>query len=234
MQVDARHTSALSDGELINLQQSLSKGKIYRWIQYLVDKHYRNSLLTLDTILSERVTTSVVSLRSACRSLRSLKSLDSLGFPSDVRNYPAGLRGDILTIESSLAVLNRFLDRLVSISSSIEVLLELVSQLKTLRLSLPNAPRISNLLLQLHKLGLDENGLLSQTIEGICKGSDASQVAASISSTWSERVEEVIRIAEPALASSTREFLDATVATYRQSDKTHIQTSGARIRRICA
>ena len=234
VQVDARHTSALSDGELINLQQSLSKGKIYRWIQYLVDKHYRNSLLTLKTILSERVTTSVVSLRSACRSLRSLKSLDSLGFPSDVRNYPAGLRGDILTIESSLAVLNRFLDRLVSISSSIEVLLELVSQLKTLRLSLPNAPRISNLLLQLHKLGLDENGLLSQTIEGICKGSDASQVAASISSTWSERVEEVIRIAEPALASSTREFLDATVATYRQSDKTHIQTSGARIRRICA
>jgi len=144
------------------------------------------------------------------------------------------LRTDISSIESSLAVFNRFLDRLESVNSSIDVLLQLVAQLENLRLSLPNAPKISSLLLQLRQLGLDENGLLAQTMAGICSGSDANQIAASISSAWSERVEELIRIAEPALACSTREFLDATVSTYRRSDKTHIQTSGARIRRICA
>jgi len=232
--VDTRHNSALSDGELLHLQQSLSKGKVFRIIQYLVDKQYRNSLQTLKSELSDGVAASAASLRSACRSLRSLKSLDSFGFPSEVRNYPAGLRSDISTVESSLAVLNRFLDRLESVNSSLEVLSVLVGQLETLRLSLPNAPRISTLLMKLRELGLDENGLLSQVIDDICAGLDASQVSASISSAWSERVEELIRIAEPALASSRRLFLDDTVATYRQSDKTHILTSGARIRRICA
>jgi very-short-patch-repair endonuclease len=234
VKVDTRHKSALGDGELLHLQQSLSKGKLFRLIQYLVDKQYRNSLRTLKSVLSDGVAASAASLRSACRSLRSLMSLDLFGFPSEVRNYPAGLRSDISTVESSLAVLNRFLDRLESVNSSVEVLSDLVAQLETLRLSLPNAPQISTLLQKLRQLGLDENGLLALVIEDICVGSDANQVSASISSAWSERVEELIRIAEPALASSTREFLDATVATYRQSDKTHIQTSGARIRRICA
>jgi very-short-patch-repair endonuclease len=234
MKVDSRHTTALSDGELLNLQKTLSKGKVFRLIQYLVDEQYRNSLRTLKSELSDGVIASAASLRSACRSIRSLKSLDSLGFPKDIRNYPAGLRADISSIESSLAVLNRFLDRLESVNSTVEGLSDLVGQLETLRISLPNAPQISNLLLQLHQLGLDDNGLLSDTIDGICKGLDASQIAASISSAWSERVEELIRIAEPALASSTREFLDATVSVYRKSDRTHIQTSGARIRRICA
>jgi len=234
VKVDNIHNSDLGEDELLYLQKSLSKGKFFRLIQYLVNKQYRNSLRTLKSVLSDGVATSPESLRSACRSLRSLRSLDSFGFPSEVRNYPVGLRSDISTVESSLAVLNRFLDRLESLNSSVEVLSDLVGQFETLRLSLPNAPQIGSLLLKLRQLGLEENGLLSQMIEDICAGSDASQVAASISSAWSERVEEVIRIAEPALASSTREFLDATVATYRQSDKTHIQTSGARIRRICA
>ena len=234
MKVDARYKSALGEDELLRLQQSLSKGKVFRLFQYLFDKQYRNSLRTLKSVLSDGVAASAESLRSACRSLRSLKSLDSFGVPSEVRNYPTSLRSDISTIESSLAVLNRFLDRLESINSSIEVLSDLVVQLETLRRYLPNSPQITSILLELCKLGLEENGLLKQVIDDFCSGSNASQVAASISSVWSKRVEELIRISEPALASSTREFLDATVTSYRQSDKTHIQTSGARIRRLCA
>ena len=234
LRVDVTSSGSLNDSELHDLQQTLSKGKILRLIQFAVNKQYRSSLRTLKSLLVDSIPASASSLRSACRSLRSLKSLDSYGFPRNVRTYPEDLRRDLSSIDSALEVLNRFLDRLESVNSSIQALSGLVTQLEALRLSLPNAPQISSLLLQIRNAGLDENGLLSQVIEDICKGSNPNQVTSSLSSAWSERVEELIRIAEPALASSTREFLDTTVATYRQSDKTHIQTSGARIRRICA
>ncbi len=228
------HANLLDDVSLSHLQQALSKNRFARIVHFLIDKQYRRSLHLLKDILSEGVTASAASLRSACRSLRALKHLESLDFPLDIRNYPSDLRDHISTLESCVTTINRFIDRLESIDSTIDSLAGLVGKLESLRLSLPNVPRISSLLLKLQHLGLQDHGLLEQAIQSIYANRDANHLAASVSRAWSERVEEIIRISDPALASSTRLFLDSTVSTYRRSDKIHIQTSGARIRRICA
>ena len=232
--IEERHANSLDNSSLSDLRQILLRNKFTRIFHFLVDKRYRKSLQVLKSILSNGVPATATTLRSACRSLRALKKLKTLDFPLKIRDYPSDLRHHISILESSVSVINRFVDRLESMDSTIDSLAKLTGQLDSLRLSLPNAPRISRLLLDLQQLGLQDNGLLEQVIDSLCGNQDANHIAASVSYAWSERVEELIRISDPSLASSTRQFLDSTVATYRQSDRIHIQTSGARIRRICA
>jgi very-short-patch-repair endonuclease len=232
--IQERLADSLDNSSLSDLHQILTRNKFTRIVRFLIDREYRRSLQVLKGILSDGVPATATTLRSACRSLRALQQLQSLEFPLNIRDYPSDLRNHISILESSLSIVNRFVDRLESMDSTIDSLVGLIGQIESLRLSLPNAPRISNLLLELQELGLEDHGLLEQVIRSLCGNRDATHIAASVSSVWSARVEELIRISDPALASSTRQFLDSTVATYRQSDRIHIQTSGARIRRICA
>ena len=77
---------------------------------------------------------------------------------------------------------------------------------------------------------LSNNSFLLKKIDGF----PYKTIYQQIISSWSNKVEEIVRIDQEALSTSSREFLDETVETFRKSDATYIDQNGQIIRRIVA
>ena len=103
-----------------------------------------------------------------------------------------------------------------------------------LRLLIPNSPRIQTLVALLRQSGLSDNSLFAQVLQDFSSEEKSSTVHQKVVAAWAERVEEAMRIQCPSLSTSSREYLDRFVSTFRKSDAEHIITNGERIRRITA
>ena len=149
-------------------------------------------------------------------------------------NIPDQFGNIIREIIKESRSLNLFINAPINNYSYIDELKDQLDNLNSLREKLPNSVKITKALNKLEAIGLKRNCLIEQILEDIIDGFSSITIYQQIISSWANKVEEIVRIDQDALAISSREFLDETVETFRKSDATHVEQTGQRIRRMVA
>ena len=207
---------------------------ILRFCQFLFDKEYRSSLSELKPLFLKGVKKDNFNIKDACKTLISKDFFSRNKITINILNIPDNLGNNIREIIKELRGLNLFINSPLNNHSYIDELLDQLDELNSLREKLPNSIKITKALNQLEAIGLKRDCLIEQILEDIINGFSSTTIYQQIISSWANKVEEIVRIDQDALAISSREFLDETVETFRQSDATHIEQTGQRIRRIVA
>ncbi len=232
--LDIARLVEVGDEALSHLIDVLKKNLLIRIIYFLVDSDYRKSLGKIKHSLQKGVKPSAVNLRSASHVVESQQYAESIGMNPLNADCPDELPECINRILKSISSLNRFINDLLGDDSPLSEIRETADNIEEQRLIIPNAPKVERFISQLKEIGLSELGLLQQAISDLCAEKPSAEINAKIVSAWAERVEELIRIQSPALASCTRDYLDQTVDEFRETDQRHIATTGHRIRKITA
>jgi hypothetical protein len=149
-------------------------------------------------------------------------------------SYPSELQSSLDTASKSLASLNQYIEQLLGEQTELLCVESVIDQLESLRLLIPNSPRIQTLVALLRQSGLSDSSLFAQVLQDFSSGGQSSTIHQKVVAAWAERVEEAMRIQCPSLSTSSRDYLDRSVSTFRKSDAEHIITNGERIRRITA
>ena len=207
---------------------------ILRFCQFLFDKEYRSSLSELKSLFLKGVKKDNFNIKDACKTLISKDFFIINKITIDSLNIPDNLGNNIRKIIKESRGLNLFINCPLNNNSYIDELKDQLDELNSLREKLPNSVKITKALNQLEAIGLKRDCLIEQILEDIIDGFSSKTIYQQIISSWANKVEEIVRIDQDALAISSREFLDETVETFRQSDATHIEQTGKRIRRIVA
>ena len=207
---------------------------ILRFCQFLFDKEYRSSLSELKSLFLKGVKKDNFNIKDACKTLISKDFFSRNKITINILNIPDNLGNNIREIIKELRGLNLFINSPLNNHSYIDELKDQLDELNSFREKLPNSIKITKALNQLETIGLKRDSLIEQILEDIIDGFSSTTIYQQIISSWANKVEEIIRINQEALAISSREFLDETVETFRQSDANHIEQTGQRIRRIVA
>jgi len=207
---------------------------ILRFCQFLFDKEYRSSLSELKPLFLKGVKKDNFNIKDACKTLISKDFFSRNKITINILNIPDNLGNNIREIIKELRGLNLFINSPLNNHSYIDELKDQLDELNSFREKLPNSIKITKALNQLETIGLKRDSLIEQILEDIIDGFSSTTIYQQIISSWANKVEEIIRINQEALAISSREFLDETVETFRQSDANHIEQTGQRIRRIVA
>ena len=223
-----------SVAQLKQLKADLAQPFFVRCFKYLFNKGYRDSLAGLKSSLKEGINPSAATLRAACRSMAALSSLHAVGIPAAARDYPGDLRDTLAVFFEALSRLNSLVVDLLPDSCSLQEVEAVLRRFDEIRTQLPNAPDLHRQLKQLKSLVADSEELFEQLVEQLCSGEAPKSISDGVKSRWASCVEETIRIQSPALRNSGRQYLDGNVNDFRSRDAVHIQTSGPRIRRLCA
>ena len=232
--LDDSVSQSISGQELRVLEDELSKNLISRLITFLSNQSYRQSLKLIKQSLRKNVKPSLRNLRLATKTYKSIFSLESKGIPSNLATYPSELQSSLDTANKSLASLNQFIEQLLGEQTEIFLIKSILDHLESIRLLIPNAPRIQTLVSLLRNSGIEDNSLFAQILQDFSSSVKPAVIYQKIIAVWAERVEEAIRIQCPSLSTSSREYLDNSVNAFRASDSKHITTNGERIRRIIA
>jgi very-short-patch-repair endonuclease len=232
--LDSSVFQTISGQELKVLEDELAKNFISRLIVFLSSQSYRQSLKLLKQSLRKTVQPSLRNLRLATRAYKSIFDLESKGIPSSLTTYPSELQSSLDTANKSLAALNQYIEQLLGEQTELLRVESVVDQLQSLRLLIPNSPRIQTLIALLRQSGLSDNSLFAQVLHDFSSDEKSSTIHQKVIAAWAERVEEAIRIQCPSLSTSSREYLDRSVNVFRKSDAEHIISNGERIRRITA
>ena len=207
---------------------------ILRFCQFLFDKEYRFSLSELKPLFLEGVKKDNIKIKDACKTLISKYYLSKNKIPIKNLNIPDQFGNIIREIIKESRSLNLFINAPINNHSYIDELKDQLDNLNSLREKLPNSVKITKALNKLEAFGLKRNCLIEQILEDIIDGFSSITIYQQIISSWANKVEEIVRIDQDALAISSREFLDETVETFRKSDATHVEQTGQRIRRMVA
>jgi len=232
--LDSSIPQTISRQELKVLEDELTKNFIPRLIAFLSSQSYRRSLRLLRQSLRKTVQPSLRNLRLATRAYKSIFDLKSKGIPSGLTTYPSVLHSSLDTANKSLASLNQYIEQLLGGHTDLLHVESVINQLQSLRLIIPNSPRIQTLVALLRQSGLLDNSLFAQILQDFSSDEKSSTIHQKVVAAWAERVEEAIRIQCPSLSTSSREYLDRSVNAFRKSDAKHIISNGERIRRIAA
>jgi len=232
--LDSSISQTISGQELKVLEDELAKNFISRLIAFLSSQSYRQSLRLLKQSLRKTVQPSLCNLRLARRAYKSIFDLKSKGIPSSLTTYPSVLQSSLDTANKSLASLNQYIEQLLGEQTELMRVESVIDQLQSLRLLIPNSPRIQTLVALLRQSGLLDNSLFAQILQDFSSDEKSSTIHQKVVAAWAERVEEAIRIQCPSLSTSSREYLDRSVNAFRKSDAEHIISNGERIRRITA
>lgn len=232
--LDGSVSKSISGQELRVLEDELSKNLISRLIAFLANQSYRQSLKLIKQSLRKTVKPSLRNLRLATKTYKSILSLKSNGIPSNLATYPSELQSSLDTANKSLASLNQYITQLLGERTEIFLIKSILDHLESLRLLIPNSPRIQILVALLLNSGIEVNSIFAQILQDFSSSIKPGVIYQKIIAVWAERVEEAIRIQCPSLSTSSREYLDNSVNAFRASDSKHIITNGDRIRRIIA
>ena len=232
--LDDSVTQSISEQELRVLEDELAKNLVLRLIAFLSNQSYRQSLELIKQSLRKTVQPSLRNLRLATKTYKSIFSLKSKCIPSKLATYPSELQSSLDATNKSLASLNQYIEQLLGAQTEFLLVESVIDQLESLRLQIPNSPRIQTLVALLRQLGLSDNSLFAQVLKDFSSEEKSSTIHQKVVAAWAERVEEAMRIQCPSLSTSSREYLDRSVSTFRKSDAEHIITNGERIRRITA
>jgi very-short-patch-repair endonuclease len=224
----------ISEQELRVLEDELSKNLISRLISFLSSQSYRHSLKLIKQSLRNTVKPSLRNLRLATKAYKSIVAIQSKGIPSRLATYPSELQSSLDAANKSLSSLNQYIDQLLGEQAELLLVESVIDQLESIRLLIPNSPRIQTLVDLLRQSGFSDNSLFAQVLQDFSFEQKSSTIHQKVVAAWAERVEEAIRIQCPSLSTSSREYLDRSVRTFRNSDAEHIITNGERIRRITA
>jgi very-short-patch-repair endonuclease len=232
--LDNSVSQIISEQELRVLEDELSRNLISRLISFLFSQSYRQSLKLIKQSLKKTVKPSLRNLRLATKAYKSIFAIQSKGIPSHLATYPSELQSSLDVANKSLASLNQYVEQLLGEQAELLLVESVIDQLEFLRLLIPNSPRIQTLVALLRQSGLSDNSLFAQVLQDFSSEVKSSTVHQKVVAAWAERVEEAMRIQCPSLSTSSREYLDRFVSTFRKSDAGHIITNGERIRGITA
>lgn len=232
--LDTSKAIKLKEEAIRHLKKVLNRNLLLRILSFLTDADYRQALKSLKNALINQVKPSIENLKNASQAYSSQQYLQSIGLNPSTASCPSELNGCIDSLLESISTLNRYINDLLGEQSNLGELKATLNGIERYRRSIPNAPRVKASLLKLKELGLSEIGLIDKAIKDFVSGEASEVVYKKIISAWAQKVEEVIRINAPSLASSTRDYLDRTIGTFRETDSEHIATTGQRIRRITA
>ena len=232
--VNIETPTIIPDEELNIVERILKKNRIFRWFYFLTDKEYRELLSKVKKNIIKGNKYSAINLRASIKTLYSKNHLINIGINPLHANRPDELTACLQAIGKTTATLNKQINELVGLDSQFPQMKEIADKLESHRNKIPLAVSLGEELTRLSELGLSETGLKAQTINDLFTSTQSAEnIYKKIVSAWATNVEEELRLSKRALTFD-REYLDQTVTTFRQSDQSHISTTGKRIRALIA
>jgi very-short-patch-repair endonuclease len=232
--VDIESPQIIHDEELRIVGRVLKKNLVFRWFSFITDKEYRELLSKVKKNISKGNKFSAINLRGSIKTLSSKNHLIDIGINPIRATRPEELTSCLQEIKKTTSTLNQYLNELVGMDSELSQIKDISDKLEAHRNKIPLAVSIGEELSLLSELGLSETGIKDQVINDLSIPSqDPENIYKKIISAWANDIEEELRLSKRSLTFD-REYLDRTVNTFRESDETHISTTGKRIRALIA